>query len=457
LFDDEFVKKYLYYLNEYSKEDFLANFLEGLEESIVSRELFIRKRHGNYKFDREFIKKKATKIQIALPAHVNSLQVFTQKKGESTTKLKLVNQHNFPIEIITGASINERSIVYPQIRKSVPQYFDWEVPIGTKTIEYRVPGLDSIYKTSISKWSIQKNEAPRQELQATDLSRISDNVEISDRLLTFKPGVVNIYEPFIIPSGGELRINAGTQINLSGQGFILSYSPVQIVGDPDEPIIFNCEDGKNGSFTVMQADGRSRLRNVIFKNQNTLNYNKWQLTGAVNFYESDVDITRTSFENNQCEDALNIIRSEFHMEESSFKGTYADAFDSDFCTGKVLNSTFIDTGNDAIDASRSFLRIEGTKIINAGDKGISAGEQSTIHTDWNRIENAVIGMASKDRSKLFANNLTIENCNTGFAAFQKKPEFGPAIIFLELVHSKNIKHMYMKEDGSVIKTQKESE
>ena len=44
------------------------------------------------------------------------------------------------------------------------------------------------------------------------------------------------------------------------------------------------------------------------------------------------------------------------------------------------------------------------------------------------INNAVIGVASKDNSKVTANNIDLRNCKTGFVAFQKKNEYGPSVI-----------------------------
>jgi len=85
----------------------------------------------------------------------------------------------------------------------------------------------------------------------------------------------------------------------------------------------------------------------------------WTLTGAVNFYESDVEITNTTFYRNQCEDALNIIRSDFILKNSIFDYIYSDAFDSDFSTGKVIDTKFTNTGNDAIDFSGSQILIQG--------------------------------------------------------------------------------------------------
>ncbi|MEZ5056187.1 MAG: hypothetical protein R2879_04030 [Saprospiraceae bacterium] len=42
-----------------------------------------------------------------------------------------------------------------------------------------------------------------------------------------------------------------------------------------------------------------------------------------------------------------------------------------------------------------------------------------------------IGVASKDLSVLMIDNLTMENCEIGFTAYQKKPEYGQAKIIVK--------------------------
>ena len=178
----------------------------------------------------------------------------------------------------------------------------------------------------------------------------------------------------------------------------------------------------------------------------------WKLTGSVNFYESDVDISNTVFDSNNCEDALNIIRSTFLISDSKFSRTFGDAFDADFCTGEVIGTSFVNIGNDAIDVSGSELIVRNTKINTTGDKGISAGENSKVTCYNTTIAESVIAVASKDKSKVDIEKIDIKNCHTGFAAFQKKPEFGPATITLQNFKFTNVKNQYMIEDGSSLDT-----
>jgi hypothetical protein len=61
-----------------------------------------------------------------------------------------------------------------------------------------------------------------------------------------------------------------------------------------------------------------------------------------------------------------------------------------------------------------------------------------------------IGLASKDRSELFARNVTLVNCDYGLAAYRKKPEFGPGMIRAKSISTRGVKDMYLVEQDSTV-------
>ena len=67
-------------------------------------------------------------------------------------------------------------------------------------------------------------------------------------------------------------------------------------------------------------------------------------------------------------------------------------------------------------------------INNAGDKGFSAGENSRLIINDSEINSSKIAIASKDFSIVNVDNFKINEAEVAFAAYQKKPEYGPATI-----------------------------
>ena len=60
------------------------------------------------------------------------------------------------------------------------------------------------------------------------------------------------------------------------------------------------------------------------------------------------------------------------------------------------------------------------------DKAFSAGEQSKLYISNSNINNASIGIASKDLSYVEVLNTSLNNVDLCLTSYQKKPEYGGA-------------------------------
>ena len=133
-----------------------------------------------------------------------------------------------------------------------------------------------------------------------------------------------------------------------------------------------------------------------------------------------------------------------------FSNTYKDAFDSDFSKGFIENVSFEKVNNDAMDFSGS--RVEGKKIYmqGVGDKGVSAGEKSTIKLNNIVIEDSNLAFASKDLSKLIISNGSLSRNKIVAAAYNKKTEYGPGKMELFDTKLNNNNKSYLVEKNSSI-------
>ena len=138
----------------------------------------------------------------------------------------------------------------------------------------------------------------------------------------------------------------------------------------------------------------------------------------------------------------------FTMVRTLFLDTQVDAFDGDFADGQIIQSAFRGCKNDAIDLSGCVIEIEGIRIDGVGDKALSAGEESTVTGGNIRINDAELGITSKDLSAVSLRGVSITNTRVAFAAYQKKPEFGQALIEADRVEMENIENEYLIEYGS---------
>ena len=309
---------------------------------------------------------------------------------------------------------------------------------------------DSIFAQKISKWSSSiDNKQFRQTSKIIKSNYSGDTI-------TFPKGVYSVSTDLMIPSGKIVVFENGVSIDFIKGAAFVSYSPVLMLGTKSNPIdIFSSDTTANG-FTIIASGEEVVLNYVNFSKLNTMHKNNWILTGAVTIYEGDVSLNHCSFSDNKCEDAVNIIRSNFNMNNCVVSNTLSDGFDADYCTGVVVNSLFENTGNDCLDFSGSKIEINNCEVRNSGDKGISGGENSFIEIVNCTIRNTEIGIAAKDLSTIDIENISLYNCNYAFAAYRKKPEYGPATINVKSIKKNTSKKLYLLEkDSKLIYLEKE--
>jgi hypothetical protein len=161
-----------------------------------------------------------------------------------------------------------------------------------------------------------------------------------------------------------------------------------------------------------------------------------------------VHFGNVTFSHSQAEDALNLIRTNFSIENARFEDSFSDALDADFASGKISNTLFYRCGNDGIDISGTELNLENIVIEEAGDKALSAGEFSTLLGHRILIDASEIAVASKDQSTISLKEGRITNSRVGFAIFQKKPEYGPATADTENLILKGLEVPVLLQKGS---------
>ncbi len=478
--DTAFVNAYVNYLQKYSQKQFWDSvFLKYNDEITYYQSILIREFPQSH-FNRDQYYSQAQKIQDELPAYTEKIKnglynnitipdrkpdfynetprsffinhyvnVYTQQSDGRTSTVKVVNFYPDNLKIVGYIKEGKKTKLSEQVVKAYKSG-DYSTEVKLKDI------VDSIvlsndtseFNIAVMPWPEPQATSPRQELEKNNKFPNQQYYTVENNKVIFS-GKQTISELILIPQNYIVEFKAGTEIDFTNQGGFLSYSNVVINGTKDNPVKIYSSDKSARGFTVLQAP-KIEMNYAVFDGLNTFDYEGWTLSGAVTLYESDVKINHCSFINNQCEDDLNIVRSTFIVSNSLLENTFADAFDSDFCTGTVDNCTFIDLGNDAIDFSTSKISIKNCSITNAVDKGVSGGEASNLIVENCTINGANIGIASKDKSVVEINNTQINNTIYVLTIFKKKPEYGEAKIVANNLKYSNFVQFYLIEKNSVL-------
>ena len=159
-------------------------------------------------------------------------------------------------------------------------------------------------------------------------------------------------------------------------------------------------------------------------------FNKYGITGCLNFYQTNFIGSRIKVNNGGCEDSLNIINSNGFIDSLLVNNAYQDAIDLDFSDLTIQNIQVNLAGNDCFDVSGGQYIINKGEFKICGDKGLSIGEKSELSAQEIIIENSYIGTAIKDLSFANYKNLKIIDGKICLEVMQKKQEFGGGKLFV---------------------------
>ena len=249
--------------------------------------------------------------------------------------------------------------------------------------------------------------------------------------LVVRAGDWQVEGDLVVPDGFQLRAGPGVRMSFAEGCGIVSGEALLFEGSAEEPIRLGPIEGAPhwAGVAVLNAPDRCVWKHVRVDDTNVFSRGGWIMTGGVVFYKTPVSLTDVAFVNAHGEDALNIFGTNFDLTRILVDTCASDAFDGDFVTGTVRESTFKNSVEDGVDVSGSDVDVVECRFIDVGDKGVSAGEDSIVRVRDCVVESASIGVASKDFSRVDVDGLVVEMAeNYGFAVYIKKPEFGASSI-----------------------------
>jgi len=415
--DPKFVVLYLDFLEEISHKEFIKNFLHKIKDDIQESKAILFSEYPHLTADENFLFHQVDKIKEQLGKNVLDLiQIQRIGKIANETIFSVTNKSPVPIAIQSILIDKENYPVNLLISRNSNKYIrlssDIDIINENMFAEIHVGGQKSELLKKILPWT------------NIDISKIySSNKKIED-IEAHSEWIID--SNVIIPKNQVLNIGPGTVIDMINGAGIISYGGVSFNGTNNDPIHIISRDGTGIGLAVISASKRSNIDYTNFKGLSEPEKNARFLTSPVVFYESDVDITNSSFENNSSEDALNIVRSDFFINKVLFRNTPSDALDADYSTGHIKEASFFNIGNDSIDVSGANVLLENISINGSLDKGISIGEKSVATGSDIYIKDSNLGISSKDLSSFRFNKVEISNTGIAYSLFIKKREFGPS-------------------------------
>ena len=473
--DPVFFKAYIASLERVSAKAWLDDFFSETGDELEKNISILRSEFTGWSFSREVFYRNAEYIEKMLSASVNAVHAYLddpEKPQSARLVLRAGNIQKLPVEVLgaglkgsdffvdfegKGPTLQPRltNVSYIPVEFTLPEeILNSGYSPGDFFLEYRIFGTGEAgrRRVEVYPWPFIDEDFvidyfSEKKPNAQDFEFLRFDGE--EREILIRPGEWTLDRDLVIPGGYLVRCGGGTQIRMTNGASLVSYSPLFLAGLPESPVVFSADSTGEG-FLCLNTGKVSTLNNVIFENLSAPVRGGNRLTGAVTFYESGVEFHDCRFLGARSEDALNIVRSSFKLEQCLVRDAFSDGLDIDFGDGSIRKCFFNKTGNDAIDLAGSVVNIEDCMVENAGDKGLTVGENSEADVKNLDVTDSFIAVGCKDASSVTIDGLVVSDCRFGLAAYRKKAEFGPADLAVRNLSFDDTQQEFLVEEGSSI-------
>ena len=431
-------------LNKITDEKFINNFLKKNKSFIdkINSKIYL----DDFQFDYSTERKKGLGIYY-FDYNQIILRSKTLKEKNSINLSNLVIEDYFDRIKIINNNYNNNSLFVKKILCSLNEYEIIEFNIKSKEflvkfdesyINKKELNLINNVCSKIILIDRFTNKEYEKKIDQNLFIKKKNQLEISlneyfvikQKKLYFKDKETIVDKNLYIPAGFKVIVNPDQIIRLINKAVIFSKSNWNFNGKKEKPILISGFKDNFGGGIYISSKNKNYMSNVnvqylsgpeinkITNNLNNLASHK--IYGALNFYETNIEINNLYCFNISAEDSLNIINSDFSIIDSKFSNISSDAVDFDFSNGKIENTKFQNILNDALDFSGSKVVVKNIIANNVRDKVISVGENSNLELEKLDVNNSFIGIANKDGSNLSLKNSNFRNVEIPLAGYLKK-------------------------------------
>ena len=179
----------------------------------------------------------------------------------------------------------------------------------------------------------------------------------------------------------------------------------------------------DGSGSIIFENNDVTIKHTNIENLGYPKLDQYILYGGLNFIKVNVVLEDILVKNSKSEDAINFISSSALLKNISLKNIQSDAIDVDFGSLKFNTIICLDIRNDCLDISGAKTKGTQLTIDKSYDKGLSIGENSNVNIKDLVMKNSRLGVAVKDGSIAYLENIESINNDYDIALFNKKKEY----------------------------------
>jgi hypothetical protein len=424
--DEKIFNKYIYFLRTYLYSDIIGSVIKNNQKDFNKIIGAMALTNDALRW-LEATKTRNKKIRAAL-TYPNPISATISNSGVISVR----NFQYLPVSIknifVDGKTLYENDINWIAYERSGDEkHYDTKFPLELNDINEgaKVELVFLLFGSELRSNVEVQRYSPKANLEFNDELYKIFFYEEKGKLFNRKSKTY-INSTIVTPKGLKVIFTEGSEIIFQSKGQLIVLGGIELNGSSNSRIkVDSSMDANNGGIYVLESSNDSLIKFSDFANLRGVYLDNSLITGGLVFYKSKVSIIDSTFiDNLKTDDYINIVNSEFNIENVEIKNSFADSLDVDFSNGHINNLLITNSGNDGLDFSGSRVLIESTKIQNSSDKAISIGENSIIEAKNIIVTDSFIGVAVKDGSTFNADFAFTENNNYDYASFVKKIAYG---------------------------------
>ena len=436
----EFVTNYFSTLKEITSDKFLNNFFEKYDDQIT---LINESIYGDFSkvdkitwvglapfvFDKDKIYKRAAFIRTKIK-NFDNFQITKYYKPKHDYKLNVINKTVFFDSHTSNVPIKVKFLCSNNSSKEL-------MLVGRMSHEFKKcePNKKKVSFYDLAGNHLMKNLEKSNDIQSYykpiifgKLQNIKDILKV-DKNSNVTSEEIHIKKNTYIPKNQTLFFNQKNKIYFYNNSILFSEGNLNFQGTKIDPVVIMGNKKINGS--IVQIGGEFSSKNLIIQNLSKPDIVQAILYSGLNIINSKVSIKNTQVLNSSSEDAINLIHSDSKIQNLMIRNSFSDGLDVDGGKLEFGEIECNNINNDCLDISGAKINGNLLVVYNAGDKALSAGENSNGYIKKIDVKNSEIGLAIKDSSSITVNKLNLHNVKLAGAIFNKKKQFGSSKLIIQ--------------------------
>lgn len=358
------------------------------------------------------------------------LEISTPTNDQVTvTKISIINTKDSSEIILTDEPI----VIDPH--RSYRDRYIMQVPaLADKDYKYQVTATQSSNKLGKKPKifeSIRYNR-PYEKIEyhspsVEDLKNRFSFIDIvDDDTIVIPEGSWEVDEDFITPNNFNLVIKAGTSLAVSEEVRFIVNGSLDTLGSKEKPVIIHSkmEGAYWGGILVRNRFKKSLIGNTKISDIKFDKHHARGLTGAITFYEGEVEFSGLLVDNISADTAIDFVRTKVFGKSITVRNTDGGGILFEYSNGYISDGVFEWIGKSAFDFVGSTVDLNRVELGNIGQSGIVGRENTYLSVEDFVGHNMSFAVVVNDSSNIVLERVSLNGVSkVAFNAFNIKPEF----------------------------------